>query len=165
MSSLVAVVFEDETSAFEMRMALQRMQKEFLIDMEDAAVVTRNDKGKVKLDQVTSLTAAGAIGGGFWGMLLGFIFMNPLVGAAVGAATGGFMGRMTDIGVDDKVMREVGQAMKPGSSALFVLVRRATMDKVLEGLKPFAGKGKIFQTSLNKDDESALREALEKQAA
>lgn len=105
MSTLVAVVFDDPTTAFEMRTALFKMQKEFLIDLEDSVVVTRNEKGKIKLDQATSLTSAGAIGGGFWGMLIGLIFLNPLLGAAVGAAAGAVSGRLTDIGIDDKMMK------------------------------------------------------------
>jgi uncharacterized membrane protein len=165
MSSLVAVVFEDEITAFEMRTALMRMQKENLIDLEDSVVVTRNAKGKVKLDQATNLTAAGAIGGGFWGMLIGLVFLNPLLGAAVGATAGALSMRNKDIGVSNEMTRDVGQSLKPGTSALFVLVRRATVDKVLDGLKSFAGKGKVFQSSLTKDDEATLREALEQQAA
>jgi uncharacterized membrane protein len=110
------------------------------------------------------LTAAGAIGGGFWGMLIGLIFLNPLLGAAVGATAGALSGRFKDLGLNDQVMRDMGQSLKAGTSALFMLVRRATVDKVLDGLKPFAGKGKIFQTSLTKDDEATLREALERAA-
>jgi uncharacterized membrane protein len=161
MSTLVGVLFEDETTAFEMRVALLKMQKEHLIDLEDSVVVTRDQKGRIKLDQATSLTRAGALGGGFWGMLLGFIFLNPLLGAAIGAAAGSVLAQFNDIGLNDKVMKELAQSFKPGSSALFILVRRATPDKVMEGLKSFAGRGKVFQTSLNKDDEVALQQALE----
>jgi len=164
MSNLIAVVFDDETTAFEMRAALLRMQKQYLIDLEDSVVVTRDEKGKTRLDQAVNLTSAGAIGGGFWGMLIGFLFLNPLLGAAVGAAAGAIAGRFRDIGIDDNMMRELGSSFKPGTSALFILVRKATLDKVLEGLKGFAGKGKIFQTSLNKDDEASLRAALEQTA-
>jgi uncharacterized membrane protein len=161
MSNLVAVVFDDPVTAFEMRSSLLRMQKENLIDLEDSVVVTRDSKGKVKLDQATNLTAAGAIGGGFWGMLIGLLFLNPLLGAAVGATAGAVASRFRDIGINDEMARDVGQSMKPNSSALFVLVRRATVDKVLDGLKSYSGKGRIFQSSLTKDDEAALREALE----
>ncbi|MGA8054974.1 MAG: DUF1269 domain-containing protein [Burkholderiales bacterium] len=162
MSSLVAVVFDDETTAFEMRAALAKMQKEYLIEMEDAVVVTKDMDGKAKLHQAVNLTAAGAVGGGFWGMLIGMIFLNPLIGAAAGAAGGALSGKFTDIGISDKMMQDVAQSFKPGTSALFVLVKKATGDKVLDGLKQFAGKGKVFQTSLSKDDEAALRAALEK---
>ena len=161
MSTLVAVVFDDPTTAFEMRTALFKMQKEHLIDLEDSVVVTRNEKGKTKLDQATNLTSAGAIGGGFWGMLIGMIFLNPLLGAALGATAGALSAKFTDIGLSNQMMKDIASNFKPGSSALFVLFRRATPDKVLAGLKDFAGKGKVFQTSLNKDDEAALREALE----
>lgn len=161
MSHLVAVVFDDEATAFEMRAALIKMQRDYLVELEDAVVVTKDTKGKTRLDQAVNLTAAGAVGGGFWGMLIGLIFLNPLLGAAVGAGAGALSGKLNDIGINDKMMKEIGQSFKPGSSALFVLVRRATADKVLAGLASFAGKGKVFQTSLSKDDETALREVLE----
>ncbi len=165
MSTLVAVVFNDETTAFDMRAALLKMQKQHLVELEDSVVVTRTQKGKAKLDQAVDLTSAGAVGGGFWGLLIGMIFLNPLLGAALGAGAGALSGKMTDIGLDDRMLREVAESLKPGTSALFVLLRKATGDKVLEGLKEFAGKGKVYQTSLNKDDEAALREALEKPVA
>jgi uncharacterized membrane protein len=158
MSNLIAVVFDDETTAFEMRAALLRMQKEYLIDLEDSVVVTRDSKGRIKLDQAVNLTSVGAIGGGFWGLLIGMIVLNPSLGVAVGATAGAI------VGIDDKVARDIGNSLKPGTSALFVLVRRATLDKVLDGLKQFAGKGKVFQTSLSKDDEESLRETLERAA-
>jgi len=161
MSTLVAVLFEDDTTAFEMRTALMKMQKQYLIDMEDAVVVIKSQNGAIKLDQTINLTAAGALGGGFWGMLIGLLFLNPLLGAAIGATAGAVSARFKDIGINDQMMRDLAQSFKPGSSALFVLLRRMTADKVLEGLKPFSGKGKVFQTSLNKDDEAALRASLE----
>jgi len=162
MSNLVAVVFNDETTAFEMRAELAKMQKEYLIEMEDAVVVTKDDQGNVKLHQATNLTMAGAVGGSFWGMLMGLIFLNPLVGMAVGAGAGALSGKFADIGISDKMMKELAASLEPGNSALFILVRKATGDKVLERLKPFVGKGKVFKTSLSKDDEDSLRAALEK---
>ena len=162
MSNLIVVTFDDESTAFEMRAELARMQKEYLIEMEDAVVVTKNDKGKTKLHQAVNLTAAGAVGGSFWGMLIGLIFLNPLVGMAAGAAGGALSGAMTDIGISNKTMKEMAKSLKPGGSALFVLVRKSTPEKVLERLAPFTGKGKVIQTSLTKDREDALREVLEK---
>lgn len=161
MSTLVAVVFNDESTAFEMRGALVKMQQQYLLEMEDAVVVTRDPNGKAKLHQAVSLTSAGAVSGGFWGMLIGLLFLNPLLGALVGAGAGAIAGKFRDIGVDDNMMKEVGVSLKPGTSALFVLVKKVTADKVLDGLKPFVGKGKVFQSSLNKDDEQALRDVLE----
>jgi uncharacterized membrane protein len=161
MSSLVAVVFNDESTAFEMRAALAKMQKQYLLEMEDAVVVTRDAKGKTKLHQAVSLTRAGAVSGAFWGLLMGLLFFNPILGAAIGAGAGALSGKFANLGLDDDMMKEIGKSLTPGSSALFVLVRNVTADKVLDGLKQFAGKGKVFQTSLDKDDEKSLREALE----
>jgi uncharacterized membrane protein len=162
MSNLIAIVFEDNITAFEMRAALAKMQKEYLIEMDDAVVVTKDEKGKVKLHQAVNLTAAGALGGGFWGMLIGMLFLNPVLGMAVGAGAGALSGAVSDAGIDDKMIKGLAETFKPGHSALFVLVRKATPDKVLEGLEPFAGKGTVFQTSLDKDSEEALRAVLEK---
>lgn len=161
MSTLVAVVFNDESTAFEMRAALVRMQQQYLLEMEDAVVVTRDPNGKANLHQAVSLTAAGAVSGGFWGMLIGLLFLNPLLGALVGAGAGAISGKFRDIGVDDNMMKAVGESLKPNTSALFVLLRKVTADKVLDGLKPFVGKGRVYQSSLSKDDEKALRDVLE----
>ena len=103
------------------------------------------------------MTAAGAVGGSFWGMLIGMIFLNPLVGAAVGA--GALSSKLSDIGINDKFMKELAETFTPGSSALFVLVRKATPDKVLDQLKGF--KGKVLKTSLTADREEELRKVLE----
>jgi len=159
MSDLVVIGFDNEHTAFEMRAALAKLQKEYLIDMADVVVVTKDDEGKVKLHQAVNLTAAGAVGGTFWGMLIGLIFLNPLLGAAIGAGAGAISGKLSDIGVNDKFMKELAETFKPGSSALFVLVRKATPDKVLEQLKGF--KGKVLKTSLTADQEEELRKVLE----
>jgi uncharacterized membrane protein len=137
------------------------MQKQYLLEMDDAVVVTRDENGKTKLHQAVSLTGAGAVSGGFWGMLIGLLFLNPFLGFAIGAGAGALSGKFRDLGLDDKMMKGVGESLTPGTSALFVLLRKVTADKVLDGLKAFAGKGKVFQSSLNKDDEKALREVLE----
>jgi uncharacterized membrane protein len=127
--------------------------------MDDVVVVTKDDKGKVKLHQAVNLTAAGAMGGTFWGMLIGMIFLNPLVGAAIGAGAGALSGKLRDIGISDDFMKELGETFKNNTSALFVLVRKVTPDKVLEELKGF--RGKVLKTSLTKDKEEELREVLE----
>ena len=137
---------------------LLKMQKDYLIDMEDAVVAVKDAKGKVKLHQAVNLTAAGAVSGGFWGSLIGLIFLNPLLGAVVGATAGGVSGALTDVGINDKFMKDLAGAMKPGSSALFVLVRKSTPDKVLHEVKGTGGK--ILKTSLSHDDEAKLQAAL-----
>ncbi len=108
-----------------------------LISLSDAAVVVRRQDGKVKVKQAVSLVEAGALGGAFWGMLIGMIFFNPLVGAAVGAGAGALSGKLRDIGISDNFMKELGETLGNNTSALFVLVRKATPDKVLEELKGF----------------------------
>jgi len=161
MSNLIVISFEDEHTAFAMRAELAKLQTEYLIEMEDAVVVTKGDDGKVKLHQAQNLTALGAVSGGFWGTLIGLIFLNPLLGAAVGAGAGAVSGATTDIGINNDFMKGLADSFKPGCSALFVLVRKATADKVLEGLSGFKGKGRILQTSLTKDKEEELREVIE----
>jgi len=164
MSNLIVIGFHNESDAFQMRAELVKLQSQYLIEMEDAVVVTRDAKGKVQLHQSTNLTAAGAMGGAFWGMLIGLLFLNPLLGAAIGAGGGALSGKLSDIGINDKFMKELGATLTPGSSALFVLVRKSTPDKVLDALKPFAGKGRIIQTSLTKDKEDELRSFIEGKA-
>lgn len=158
MSSLVVISYDDMFKAEEIRLKLWKMQKDYLIDMEDAVVAVKDDKGKVKLHQATSLTAAGAATGGFWGMLIGLIFLNPLLGLAGGVAVGAVTGALTDVGIDDKFMKDLAANMTPGSSILFVLVRKATPDKVLDELKGTGGT--ILKTSLSHDDEAKLQAAL-----
>jgi uncharacterized membrane protein len=94
-------------------------------------------------------------------MLIGLLFFNPILGLAVGAGAGALSGKLTDLGVDNTMAKQLGDELTPGSSALIVLLRKVTADKVLDGLKQFAGKGRVFQTSLSKDDETSLREVLE----
>ena len=135
------------------------LQKDFPIVLADAVVSTKDAQGKIKLHQAVNLTAAGAVSGGFWGSLIGLIFLNPLLGLAVGATAGAVSGALTDVGIDDKFMEELAATMQPGSSVLFVLVRRATPDKVLEELQGTGGK--ILRTSLSHDDEAKLQTALD----
>jgi uncharacterized membrane protein len=158
MSTLVVIGYENEFKAEEVRLTLRKLQKDYLIDLGDAVVAVKNEKGKVKLHQAFNLTAAGAVSGGFWGSLIGLIFLNPLLGAAVGATAGAVSGALTDVGINDKFMKELAATMTPGSSALFVLVRKATVDKVLAELE--GSGGKILKTSLSHDDEAKLQAAI-----
>lgn len=161
MADLIVVAFDDEATGFELRAELAKLQKEYLLEMEDAVVVTKDEAGKVKLHQAMNLTAAGAVGGSFWGLLIGVLFMNPLVGVAAGAGAGAISGALTDLGVDDTFMKEMGESLTPGGSQVFVLLRKVTGDKVLERLEAFRAKGTVLQTSLSKDSEESLRELLE----
>jgi uncharacterized membrane protein len=158
MSTLVAIGYDDQFKADEVRLTLMKMQKDYLIDLADAVVAVKDPKGKVRLHQSVNLTAAGALGGGFWGTLIGVIFLNPLLGLAVGASAGAVSGALTDVGINDKFMKDLAATMKTDSSVLFVLVRKATPDKVLDEIKGTGGR--ILKTSLSHDDEAKLQAAL-----
>ncbi len=159
MSELFAIAYDDEYKAEEVRLTLLKLQVEHLIELEDAAVVVKNSDGEIKLKQAVNLTAAGAASGSFWGLLIGTLFLNPLLGVAVGAASGALGGALTDIGVDDNFMKELGKNLTPKSSALFILVKKMTPDKVLDEVSKYGGK--ILRTSLSKDDEKQLQEVLD----
>ncbi|MCK8603427.1 DUF1269 domain-containing protein [Desulfoferrobacter suflitae] len=155
------IEFDDQVAAFQMRAELAKMEKEYLLEMDDIVVVTKNEKGKVKLHQAYNLTTAGAASGSVWGLLIGMIFLNPLLGVAVGAGAGALSGKLHDIGINDKFMKELAADLTNGTSALFILVRHATGEKVFERLKQKGFKGKVLQTSLNVDTEDELRKVLE----
>ena len=159
MSDLIVIGYDDLFKAEETRLKLVKMQRDYLIDLEDAVVASKDTAGKIRLNQAYPLTQMGAVGGGFWGALIGMLFLNPLLGAAVGAGAGAISGALSDVGVNDSFMKELAQNFRPGTSALFVLVRKATPDKVLEELK--GAGGKILQTSLSHEDESKLQAALD----
>ena len=158
MSDLIVVGYDDMFKAEEVRLKLLKMQKEYLVDLEDAVVAVKKEDGKVKLNQMYHLAASGAVGGGFWGMLIGLIFLNPILGAVVGAGAGAAAGALSDVGIDDDFMKKLAEQLQPGTSVLFVLIRKMTKDKVLEELKGTGGK--VLQTSLSHDDETKLKDAL-----
>jgi uncharacterized membrane protein len=158
MSDLVVIVFPTEKKAEEVRQKLLGMQKEYLIELTDAVIAVKDDKGRIKLNQLLNTTATGAVSGTFWGTLIGLIFLMPLAGAALGAASGAIGGALTDVGINDKWMKDTAAAIQPGTAALFVLARKVTGDKVLEGLKGEGGT--VLKTSLDHTKEAALRAAL-----
>jgi len=158
MSTFVAIEYDDPHKAQEVRLTLVKLQREYLIDMEDAVVAVKDGEGNVKLHQAVNLTAAGAVSGGFWGSLIGLLFLNPLLGAAVGAAAGAASGALTDVGINNDFMKQLAEGLQPNTSVLFVLVRKSTPEKVLEEIKEYGGT--VLQTSLSHDDEAKLQAAL-----
>lgn len=158
MSTLIVIGYSEPQKAEEVRLTLIKLQRDYLIDMEDAVVAVKDLSGKVKLHQAVNLTAAGAISGGFWGSLIGLIFLNPLLGLAMGAAAGAATGALGDVGINDDFMKDLAATLTPGSSALFVLVRGSTPDKVLEEVKGTGGT--ILKTSLSHEDEARLQAVL-----
>jgi uncharacterized membrane protein len=159
MSTFAAIAYDEPHKAQEVRLALVKLQQEYLIDMEDAVVAVKNEEGKIKLHQAVNLTAAGAVSGGFWGSLIGLLFLNPLLGAAVGASAGAVSGALSDLGISDDFMKKLADGLQPNTSVLFVLVRKATPDKVVDEIKQYGGT--VLQTSLSHDDEAKLQAALD----
>ncbi|MFA6032058.1 MAG: DUF1269 domain-containing protein, partial [Myxococcota bacterium] len=135
MSDLVVIVYPTEAKAEEMRQKIIGLQKEYLIEIGDAAIAVMHEGGKIKLNQLMNTTALGAVSGSFWGLLIGAIFLMPVFGAAIGAASGALGGALTDYGVDDAFMKELSGSLQPGNAALFLLIRKMTGDKVLEAIK------------------------------
>ena len=159
MADFVAIEYDDPHKAQEVRLTLIKLQREYLIDLEDAVVAVKDEKGKIKLHQAMDLTAAGALSGGFWGALIGMLFASPLLGAAVGASAGAVSGALSDVGVDDNFMKQLADGLNNNTSVLFVLVRKATPDKVLDEIKRYGGK--VLQTSLSHEDEAKLQALLD----
>lgn len=158
MSDLVVIAFPTEAKAEEVRQKILDLQKDYLIELGDAAIAVKQPDGSVRLNQLINTTAAGAVSGTFWGTLIGLIFLVPLAGAAIGAASGALGGWLTDIGVNDAFMKDVAESLQPGNAALFLLIRKLTTDKVLEDLKGVGGK--VLRTSFDHTKEEALRAAL-----
>jgi uncharacterized membrane protein len=158
MSTLVAVAYPDATTAEQVRAELVQATKEHLITLEDAVVVEHRADGKIKLHQAMSTTGAGAAGGALWGGFIGLLFLAPLLGMAIGAASGAAAGKVTDAGVNDNFMKELGEKVAPGGAALIYLGRSDAPEKVLDRVKQYGGE--VIQTSLDSEQEEHLRSAL-----
>jgi uncharacterized membrane protein len=163
MSTLVAIAYPDFDTAERVRQELIQATKERLVTLEDAVVVECQADGKIKLHQAVNTTGAGAAGGALWGGLIGLLFLAPMVGMAVGAASGAMAGKMTDTGVNDKFMKDLGAKLQPGSAALIALGSTQARDKVMERVSPYGGD--VIQTSLDNEDEERLRSALGEKGA
>ena len=162
MSHLIVLGFDNVADAFRIRSVLAAMQQgEHVLELEDAVVVSRTSKGKVRLHQPVNLTVVGALGGAICGGFIGLIMFNPLMGAVIGAASGAVSGLFSDIGVTDQLMKDVGETLQPGTAALFVRIKMSTSHKVHLGLRQYAGIGRVLQTSMPKELEDELRHAVE----
>jgi uncharacterized membrane protein len=158
MSDLVVVGFDDEKTAFRVRDKLAQMSKEHLVGLEDLVVVVRHQDGKTDIKQSTSLAGIGALSGSFWGLLIGLIFFVPVLGLAVGAIAGAIAGHFADYGIDDKFIKDVSETVKPGNSAVFMLIKEVTPDKFLKEMAEF--KGTVIRTSMTAENEAKLKEAF-----
>jgi uncharacterized membrane protein len=170
MSNLIVLDFDGIHTADEVLNKLRSLQKEHLIDLEDACVVERDKDGKVHIKQAVNMTALGAARGGsmgaLWGTLVGLLFLNPLagmvIGAAAGAGTGALSGSLIDYGINDDFVKKLGETIPVDSSALFVLVKSVTEDKVLAEIEHYTPR--VLKTSLSNENETKLKAALSKAA-
>jgi len=178
MSDLIVVTYPDQYKAAQVLAALQRLEKALLIEMEDMAFVVKETDGKVKLHETVSLARIGAKSGfahgTLWGALVGLLFLQPALGAvagaalgatsgavggaSVGAATGAIAGKLADYGIPNDFAKQLGENLNNGTSALFVLVRRAAPDKVLAEVKKYGGT--VAHSTLSADAEQRLQSAL-----
>jgi uncharacterized membrane protein len=159
MATLTVWKFDSAGGAGNALALLERMQKEELVQINDAAYVTWPEgKKKPKTEQLRNLAGAGALGGSFWGLLFGLIFFVPLLGMAVGAAMGALSGSMADVGIDDDFIREVRGNVTPGTSALFLMTSNAVVDKVIDEFKNSGAT--LLSTNLSQEQEDKLREVF-----
>jgi uncharacterized membrane protein len=156
MSDLVAIAYADLATAQQVAANTAELQKAHEIELEDMVIVERQADGKIKLHQ-PSLAGTGAVTGALWGGLIGLIFLMPLLGMAMGAAAGAAGGALSDYGIDDKFMKELGNELEEGNAALLLLIRKVSVDKVLPQIKI---PGKVIQTSLDNESEQRLADAL-----
>ena len=168
MSELVVVGFDDTQQADRALTELVRLTKEHLIDLEDAVVAIRTPDGTVRIKQSVNLVgigaAQGSLSGALWGSLVGLLFLNPLLGfaagAAVGAGSGALAGSLSDYGIDDDLIRSIGDTLQPNTSALFVLIRKVQPEKVLADMTAAGFRGRVIRSSLSPEQEQRLQAAL-----
>jgi len=163
MNTLIAIIFKhDENGAENALRKLRSLEGEYLIDLEDAVIVHRRKDGKVQLTQSINLTSVGAWEGAFWGSLIGLMFTGPLgwlVVGGLGAGFGALIGASSDYGIEDDFIKDVSKEVEPCCSALFILIRRMTEDKVFDALENIGGT--VLRTSLSKDAEKRLQTAIQ----
>lgn len=171
MSNLAIIAFEGKHTADEVLIRLRKMAMDWEVDLDEVAVLTRDEEGRTRMRSTDGLTADGFFGGGalggLWGLLIGALASNPAAGLLIGGiagATGGMLGGALDqADAEDAFAAKVGSELKPDSSALAILAWTNRPTKLLNELEGF--KGKVIETSLSVSDERALREVLEKNKA
>jgi uncharacterized membrane protein len=160
MANLVVITFDDAEEAGRVRESLRDLEKQGLLSLDDSAVIVKDAEGKIQVkNEMDQGLKVGAVGGGALGLLIGSIFF-PFAGIIGGALVGAVIGKMADLGVDQKFVRDVGAALELNTSALFILVREANPVAAISALKPY--KGQVYHTSLPADTEQELRRILSK---
>jgi len=157
LATLTVWRFEGANGADEASRTLGELERRGAIRVVDAAVVTwPSGARRPRASQVLSTTASGALGGSFWGLLLGVIFFAPLLGLAVGAAAGALGGSLRDAGIGDAFIQEVRDEVTPGTSALFVMTADGDVERVRDAF--LAHHPTLLHTNLTPEQDAALRE-------
>ena len=159
MTHLVVLGLDSPAKAEEVFDLAGDLAKQELLQLQDAAYAYRDDKGKVRIHQAVSLTKTGAASGALWGTLIGMLFLVPVAGLAVGAASGALAGKLADVGINDDTIKQIGGQLEQGKAAVFVLAKSATVDRVIDAIKPY--NPTVIQTNLTKDREEELVKALQ----
>jgi uncharacterized membrane protein len=163
MSTLVAIGYPDETTATAASLEAQRLSKDLIIQPDAIAVIIRDREGRFHVTTNHHAVSGGATWGMFWGLLFGLLFFIPFLGMAVGAGLGALMGKMTKGAINKEFQDQVRDLLQPGTSALFLVVEQVTPDKAVDALSQYGGT--VLKSSLPKDTEAQLQEALHSGAA
>jgi uncharacterized membrane protein len=158
LSDLLVIEFSSEEKAEGVREILFAMQKEYLIELGDAVVAVKDANGRIKLNQLFQPIAQGTVSGMFWSSLIGLLFMTPVAGAAIGAASGALGGQLADLGINDEFVRRAARTLQSGNAALFLLIRKMTTDKVLAALR--RADRTVIRSSFDETNEEVLQAAL-----
>ncbi len=163
MSDLIAIGYPDQATAEAAADEARRLARDLIIEPDAIAVIVRDDEGKYHVHTSHNPVGAGASWGMFWGLLFGLLFFVPVFGIAIGAGLGALMGKVTKSGIDRQFQEQVRGMLKPGTSALFLMVEKVTPDKAVEAMSKFGGT--VLKTSLSKEGEKELQDALHGQSA
>ena len=158
MATLVAIGYPDETTATAASLEAQRLAKDLIIQPDAIAAIIRDKEGKFHVTTTHHAVAGGTTWGMFWGLLFGMLFFIPVFGMAVGAGLGALMGKMTKTGIDKQFQEQVRDMLQPGTSALFLVVEKATPDRAIDAMSKYGGT--VLKSSLSKADEEALQKEL-----
>jgi len=163
LAELIAIGYPDETTALEAEEEAQRLAEELIIQPDAIAAIVRTKDGKFKVTTNHHVVGAGATYGMFWGFLFGLLFFVPVFGMAIGAGLGALMGKLEKSGIDKEFQQQVRDMLQPGTSALFLVLEKATPDKAIEAMSKFGGT--VLKSSLSHEAEQALQEELHGAAA
>ena len=158
MAELIAIGYPDETTAGEAEREAQHLAEELIIQPDAIAAIVRHSDGKYQVTTNHHAVGAGATWGMFWGFFFGLLFFIPVLGMAMGAGLGALFGKLEKSGIDREFQDQVRDMLQPGTSALFLVIEKATPDKAIEAMSKYGGT--VLKTSLSKEAEQQLQDAL-----